>query len=45
MELLGRLRALAPRPAVLLIAHRGAPLTLCDIVVEIGAGGSGSDDP
>ena len=44
MELLGRLRALEPRPAVLLIAHRSGPLTLCDIVVDIGAGGSGPDD-
>jgi ATP-binding cassette subfamily C protein len=38
IELLGRLRALQPRPAALLVAHRAAPLELCDQRLEIGPG-------
>jgi len=37
-ELLSRLRAIAPRPAVLLIAHRQAPLDLCDRVIRVDSG-------
>jgi ATP-binding cassette subfamily C protein len=37
-SVLGHLRALQPRPAALLIAHRPGPLALCDRVVEIDKG-------
>ena len=37
-EVLGRLRALDPRPAAVLIAHRPAPLELCDRLVRIDGG-------
>lgn len=36
--LLGRLRALEPRPAVLLIAHRPGPLELCDRTIRVDSG-------
>lgn len=36
IALLTNLRAMEPRPAALLIAHRSAPLELCDRVVQIG---------
>lgn len=39
LELLERLRALDPRPAALLIAHRPAPLQLCDAVVQLDRAG------
>ena len=35
-RILGRLRALEPRPAILMIAHRGESLALCDRLVEMG---------
>jgi ATP-binding cassette subfamily C protein len=40
IELLRRLRALHPRSAALLIAHRQAPLELCDAVLELNHGTS-----
>jgi ABC-type bacteriocin/lantibiotic exporter with double-glycine peptidase domain len=36
-RILGRLRSLTPRPAILIIAHRGESLALCDRIVEIQA--------
>ncbi|HMI40541.1 MAG TPA: ABC transporter ATP-binding protein [Sphingomicrobium sp.] len=37
-RILGRLRALSPRPAILIIAHRGESLGLCDHVIELDGG-------
>ena len=37
-ELLGRLRALDPRPAAVIVAHRPSTLAHCDRVVAIGDG-------
>ena len=37
-ELLGRLRALDPRPAAVIVAHRPSTLAHCDRVVVIGDG-------
>jgi ATP-binding cassette subfamily C protein len=44
MEVLARLRGLTPRPAALLIAHRRAPLELCDRVLTISQGIDAADD-
>lgn len=38
--LLGRIRALRPRPAVILVAHRDSTLTHCHSVIPIQHGGS-----
>jgi len=38
MALLRRLRAMEPRPALFLVAHRAAPLELCDRVIRVDAG-------
>ncbi|MDP2411978.1 MAG: ABC transporter ATP-binding protein [Pseudolabrys sp.] len=37
-DLLGRLRGLAPRPAMVIIAHRAESLALCDYVLRLEAG-------
>lgn len=37
LDLLDRLRALDPRPAALLIAHRAEPLARCDSLVKVQA--------
>ena len=37
-RLLERLRALEPRPAAVLVAHRPAPLELCDRLIHIDSG-------
>ena len=34
-RILERLRGLDPRPAILIIAHRGESLALCDRVIEM----------
>jgi ATP-binding cassette subfamily C protein len=36
-RILERLRGLAPRPAILIIAHRTESLALCDRVIEVDA--------
>jgi ATP-binding cassette subfamily C protein len=38
LALLGRLRTIPSKPAVLLVAHRAAPLELCDRVIRVEAG-------
>jgi len=35
-EILARLRALSPRPAILLIAHRRESLRFCDRILALG---------
>jgi ATP-binding cassette subfamily C protein len=40
-RILNRLRELEPRPAILIIAHRGESLALCDRIIEMGAGKPG----
>jgi ATP-binding cassette, subfamily C, bacterial len=42
-ELLQRLRAMAPRPAAIVVAHRDSTLRHCDSVVSIQHGRLGSD--
>ena len=37
-EILDRLRALAPRPTIVIIAHRAESLTLCDHIYRLEAG-------
>ncbi len=37
-EILARLRALAPRPTIVVIAHRAESLALCDHVFQLAAG-------
>jgi ATP-binding cassette subfamily C protein len=40
-QLLSRLRALQPRPAALIVAHRSRTLSLCDRVLRVGQGAQG----
>jgi ATP-binding cassette subfamily C protein len=44
-SLVGRLRALDPRPAALVVAHRQSTLVHCDSVVEIQHTGKNSAEP
>jgi ATP-binding cassette subfamily C protein len=37
-QILARLRALAPRPTIIVIAHRAESLALCDRVFRLEAG-------